>query len=82
MRLKLRAEARAVDGDRCPYDTWRVTLYLGPQWMIYREWSEGLYGEKNAEAQQQAEECAASINAELNRLYNIEFLYAMEGKQS
>jgi len=51
---RLSIDCELVSGDRLPGDTWRVTLYLGEEWMMYREWSTGINNEHSKEAKREA----------------------------
>ena len=58
-------ELESVPGDRCPSDSWRVTLSVDGEWMLYREWMWGLHDEHKDSALEEAKRIYNKIKDQL-----------------
>jgi len=66
--MSLRVEVELVSGDRIPNDSWRVTLYDGNNWLMFREFFTGPNGENESAVKKEAK----------NIFYRIQELMAIK----
>lgn len=63
---RVKAIVELIPGDRCPADSWRVSLMVDGKEIMFKEYSEGLNGENYKEAEIKAKKLQTIIERALH----------------